>query len=276
MKCYPVLHFVLETAKSVLSTPFYNFKMIQSVIILSTKHDGEQLATLYRGINAKLAITIVSSHVELIKLPRSLLKKSRLISFLSTVIVPKDILNHLKFEAYNFHPGTPTRAGLASHNFAIFHKDEYFGTTLHKMAEFVDTGPIVGVDIFRIPKGSNSLQLSNLVIGSLTRLVSNSAENLIVSNESLPILPIVWGGAKYNKKDLIEITKFKSNIKKLDLDLLVRAFGDGNPMAQLRFSENEVIYYYEPDKGEFKQSTSIERYLHGYRFVCRSSNPLPM
>ena len=167
--------------------------MITSVILLTSEHFAKQLIVLYKAINPNLSTLTINSTKELYAIPRSVLRHSRLISFLSTVIVPSEILSFIKYGAYNFHPAPPSRPGWSAHNFAIFQKDDYFGTTLHQMIEYVDAGPIVGVDTFLIPKDADVEQLSQLVRESLSRLVNNSGQNLIGQKNPLPIMPFTWG-----------------------------------------------------------------------------------
>jgi methionyl-tRNA formyltransferase len=64
-----------------------------------------------------------------------LLRRARLIAFTTDVIVPPDILDHLGFGAYNFHPGPPHFPGWAPALFAVHHHATEFGVTAHMMAK---------------------------------------------------------------------------------------------------------------------------------------------
>jgi|CryBogDrversion2_11_1035321.scaffolds.fasta_scaffold09884_1 methionyl-tRNA formyltransferase len=244
--------------------------MIQSIIFLCAEQFASQLKVLYKGINPQLSTITINSTKELYAIPRAVLKKSRLISFLSTVIVPSEVLGLIKHGAYNFHPAPPSRPGWGAHNFAIYQQDDYFGTTLHKMIEYVDAGPIVAIDTFLIPKGCKVDQLSNLVRDSLSRLVNQSAKDLITIEQNLPVLPFAWGATKYTKKDFIDITYFNPDIKRSELDRLIKAFGEKGNIAHLRFVLNDEIYFYEPEPQESDIDSQVRMHLHGHLFIQRS------
>jgi hypothetical protein len=56
---------------------------------------------------------------------------ARLIAFTTDVIVPPDILDHLGYGAYNFHPGPPHFPGWAPALFAIHRRATEFGLATH-------------------------------------------------------------------------------------------------------------------------------------------------
>jgi methionyl-tRNA formyltransferase len=243
--------------------------MIKNLIILSTDQWVPDLKSLYRGLNPGLCTITVSNIKELYAIPRTVLNKSRLISFLSSVIVPSATLSHLKYGAYNFHPAPPARPGWGASSFALFQKDDYFGTTLHRMIEYVDAGPIVGVDTFLIPKGIHIYQLRELVGHSLGRLVGNTAQDIMNNERDLPILPFAWGSMRYSKQDYVDITLIKPDIEKLTLEAMIQAFGEADNVAQLRFVKDGEIYFYAPEKDLKKDNGIIECFIHDHRFVNR-------
>ena len=243
--------------------------MIKYLIILSTDQWVPDLKRLYRGLNPGLCTITVSNIKELYDIPRTVLNKSRLISFLSSVIVPSATLSHLKFGAYNFHPAPPARPGWGASSFALFQKDDYFGTTLHRMIEYVDAGPIVGVDTFLVPKGINIYALRELVGQSLGRLVGNTAQDIMSIERDLPILPFAWGPTRYSKQDYVDITLIKPDIDKLRLETIIKAFGEPDNVAQIRFVKDGEIYFYAPAKDPSKDGGLIEYLLHEHRFVNR-------
>ena len=248
--------------------------MISSLIFLTSKNFGDQLSPMFRAFNQNLSIITVNTNSDLYAIDRSVLLKSRLISFLSTVIVPSEILALLKHGAYNFHPAPPSRPGWGALNFAIYHDDDYFGTTLHKMIEYVDAGPIINIDIFLIPKNGDLEQISQMTRESLSRLINKSASDLILLDGDLPIMPFTWGTQKYSKIDYVEITHFKPDIKKTDLYALIKAFGEKGNVAQLRFVMNDEIYFFEPVHNHNTPPDVVEYFLHGYRFTPKTNQVL--
>ena len=247
----------------------WHFRMIKHLIILSSDQWVPDLKQLYRGQNPGLCTITISNIQELYAIPRTVLTKSRLISFLSSVIVPSGILQHLSYGAYNFHPAPPARPGWGAASFAIHQKDDYFGTTLHRMIEYVDAGPIVGVDIFLVPKAIAIYQLRELVGQSLRRLAENSAQDLMSNARDLHILPFAWGSMRYTKQDYVDMTLVKYDIEKSALEMMIKAFGEADNVAHLRFVKDGEIYFYAPEKDPSEDAGLIERFIHGYRFVNR-------
>ena len=76
---------------------------------------------------------------------------TRLISMLTDVIVPENILSGLDGPAYNFHPGPPEYPGSHAASFAVYYDADGFGVTLHEMAAQVDSGPIIEVRRYDMP-----------------------------------------------------------------------------------------------------------------------------
>lgn len=243
--------------------------MIKHLIILSSDQWVPELKSLYRSQNPDLCTITVSKLNALYAIPRAVLNKSRLISFLSSVIVPSEILHHLHYGAYNFHPAPPARPGWGASSFAIFQKDKYFGTTLHQMIEYVDAGPIVGVDTFLMPKGIHIYQLRALIGESLRRLATSSAQDILNDARALPSLPFNWGTMRYTKQDYVDMTLIPPSIEKQALETMIKAFGEADNVARLRFVKDGEIYFYAPLNLPNADAGLIEYFLHGYRFVSR-------
>ncbi len=73
-----------------------------------------------------------------------------LFNFLSPVIVPGNILKRIKITAINFHPAPPKWPGVGSASYALFEKDQTFGTSAHLMQEAVDSGKIIKTITFPV------------------------------------------------------------------------------------------------------------------------------
>lgn len=168
-----------------------------------------------------------------------------------------------------FSSGAPTRPGWGAASFAIHQKDDYFGTTLHRMIEYVDAGPIVGVDIFLVPKAIAIYQLRELVGQSLRRLAENSAQDLMSNARDLHILPFAWGSMRYTKQDYVDMTLVKYDIEKSALEMMVKAFGEADNVAHLRLVTDGEIYFYAPEKDPSEDAGLIKCFIHGHRFVNR-------
>ena len=79
--------------------------MINSIILLHNGEFYERFSSELKELNPAVEIILLNDLAGLIALPQSLLDRSRLIAYLSGVIVPLSVINKLKYGAYNFHPG---------------------------------------------------------------------------------------------------------------------------------------------------------------------------
>jgi methionyl-tRNA formyltransferase len=211
------------------------------VFLLTGSVEAAALAYALRVHNPRLDIRHVASLGEIEALDRADLVRARLIGFSTDIIVPPCILDALGFDAYNFHPGPPQYPGWGQAHFAVYDQATVFGVTAHRMAERVDTGPIVGVETFAIPSGTGASTLERLTYVALVRLFWKLAAALTQA-EPLAALPISWGARKCTRRQFNDLQKVTPNISKDELDRRVLAFGDDNSAAPLTVS------------------------LHGYRF----------
>ncbi len=76
-----------------------------------------------------------------------------LLNFLSPIIVPERMLRAVRLAAINFHPGPPEWPGVGAPSYALYHGDDMFGATAHRMTSDVDAGEIVRVVTFPIATG---------------------------------------------------------------------------------------------------------------------------
>lgn len=248
--------------------------MIESIILLTSESLSKQLVEIYKAINPTIASYTVHNSAGLALLSKDVLQCSRLISFVSTVIVPKEILPLIKYGAYNFHPAPPSRPGWGAINFSIFQGDAYFGVTLHKMMEYVDVGPIIDLNIFPIPKGSDVTALSVIMHDSLSNLVHKTAKQLIENTGELDEMPFAWGNKKYSQKDYLVATLLDPHASKEEVDLKVRAFGHHDNVAELRVLKDGELYFLSSphlDKKGAKglRPNSLQWMFHGHHFQTR-------
>src|SRR6185312_9993348 len=139
---------------------------------------------------------------ELEALEPALLRRARLIGFLTPVIVPKCILDRLGFGAYNFHPGPPAYPGWQPAYFATYDGVMAFGATAHAMVEKVDAGPIIDVELFRVPANTTVVDLEKMTFVETMHLFRRLAHLLATRPAPLPDLPIRWGSRKSTRKQV--------------------------------------------------------------------------
>jgi methionyl-tRNA formyltransferase len=189
-----------------------------TIIFLTGPGDPAVLASLLQSHNPLLTARSVLTLNDLMALEPELLRRARLVAFTTDVIVPPDILDHLGFGAYNFHPGPPHFPGWAPALFAIHHHATEFGVTAHMMAERVDEGPVVGVELFRIPSDIDLHSLEELACVRLAHLFWRLAKVLATQIEPLPELPIRWSGKKNSRRSYAALYGISPNSSKKELD----------------------------------------------------------
>lgn len=73
-----------------------------------------------------------------------------LLNYLAPMIVPGHVLRAVRRESINFHPAPPAWPGIGSASYALYHGDELFGATAHRMTTKIDAGEIVRVIRFPV------------------------------------------------------------------------------------------------------------------------------
>ena len=162
---------------------------------------------------------------QLAALNADVLRRARLIGFVTPLIVPSAILAQLGHGALNFHPGPPSYPGWAPAHFALYDSATEFGATVHLMIEQVDAGPIVAVDMFPVPAGIQVLALEGLAYARLAFLFWRMARQLACDPELPTALPIKWGRRKFYRSTYRSMCEIPLDIAKGELDRRIRVFG---------------------------------------------------
>lgn len=197
------------------------------ILLLTGPIEAAALAGVLAIRNPRIDVRHVASLDELDAIDADELARARLIAFATDVIVPPRILDALGFGAYNFHPGPPSYPGWGPAHFAIYDRAATYGATAHVMAERVDAGPIVGVEMFCIPPGTDVARLEQLAFVALARLFWNLTQSL-TQDAPLATQPITWSGAKSTRRKHRALRDVPVTISKDDLDRRVAAFGQGS------------------------------------------------
>ena len=201
--------------------------MPAEVILLTGEVEGPHFQALLESLNPRLKIIHVQSSDEL---EIACLKPTpeggrRLIAFCTSVIVPKDILNGLSFEAYNFHSGPPTYPGSHSASFAIYEGAKHFGVTVHVMEEKVDCGPIVVFEQLLIQENIRFMELELESYELLLKIFTNLAPHIATSNKPLPIIDVHWSGHKHTNAEFENMKVIEADMDEAEIRLRFRAFG---------------------------------------------------
>ena len=202
--------------------------MFDTIILLTGAAEQFTFPGVLLGHNPLLTVIPVSSSAELEALNSDVLRRARLIAFVTPVIVPETILTRLGYGAFNFHPGPPSYPGWAPAHFALYNRETEFGATAHVMTEQVDAGPIIDVALFPIPAEISVLGLEGLAYAHLAQLFWRVAKSLATDPEPPRTLSLRWGGKKYSRRTYRTMCDIPLDIPKDELQRRIDVFGDNH------------------------------------------------
>jgi methionyl-tRNA formyltransferase len=199
--------------------------MFDTIILLTGAAERPVLRSVLLGNNPRLTVIAVETSADLAALSPDLLRRARLIAFVTPEIVPQSILAALGYGAFNFHPGPPSYPGWAPAHFALYDQATEFGATVHVMVEQVDAGPILDVSLFPVPADIPVLGLEGLAYAHLALLFWRMAKSLAAEAASPPTRAIKWGTRKYSRRAYRAICDIPLDIPKHELDRRIKVFG---------------------------------------------------
>jgi methionyl-tRNA formyltransferase len=199
--------------------------MFDTILLLSGAAEQSVFPRVLLGHNPLLTVIPVRSAADLAALNSDLLRRARLLAFVTPEIVPASVLNRLGYGAINFHPGPPGYPGWAPSHFALYNRATEFGATVHVMVEQVDAGPIIDVALFPIPAGIAVPALEGMAYAHLAQLFWRMAGALATDAAPPPTLPIKWGSKKYSRRAYRTICDIPLDIPKDELERRIRVFG---------------------------------------------------
>ena len=215
--------YIIINKPSIFDIDFLN------LIILTPQNHINYLFDIINYFNSRMNVIHATSVQDLLGLPLDLIRRSRLIGFLTDAIVPGAILDALKFGAYNFHPGPPSYPGWAPFCFAVYDRATEFGATAHVMTKNVDAGPIVGVVHFSFPSYATPDQLAGTSFIAGIHLLRQLAPALATSSDQLPALPILWGTPKRRRADLKRMCEIPANLDDMEKAHRLHSFTVDDP-----------------------------------------------
>ena len=199
--------------------------MFDTIILLTGPVEQAVLASALHGHNPGLTVHWAASHDDLARLDAATLARSRLLGFVTPVVVPASMLDALGFGAYNFHPGPPQYPGWAPAHFALYERATEFGATVHAMAARVDCGPIVEAVSFSVPADISVQGLEGLAYAHVAKLFWRLARHLATDPAALPACDLQWSRQKYSRSAYRAICDIPVDISKDELDRRLRVFG---------------------------------------------------
>ena len=123
----------------------------------------------------------------------------RLIAFSTNIIASPDVLDLLRGDCINFHPGPPEYPGYRPTGFALYRGERRYGVTAHYMTERVDEGAIVAVDRYDLPPDPCLIETVKEAYQRLARLLLSLLPQLARVGEPLPPIGESWGPKKTTK-----------------------------------------------------------------------------
>jgi len=202
--------------------------MFDTIILLTGAVERPIFMTVLSDHNPHLTIVPVETLADVNALDSDTLSRARLIAYVTSVIVPANVLDLLGYGAYNFHPGPPTYPGWAPAHFALYECAPEFGATAHAMVAKVDEGPIVGIEMFSIPQGASVARLEGMAYARLSYLFWKLAQPLATISEPLAQLGVRWSGKKGTRRGYAEICDIPPDIPSDELNRRIKVFGGGD------------------------------------------------
>lgn len=191
-------------------------------VVLLTEFIGPELERLTAAFGRDATVAVVRTVSEL---HGAVGVGTLLLSFGTSVIVPKQVLVGIGRAAYNLHAASPEFPGRDPHNHAIYHETKMYGATFHVMTAQVDAGPIFAVERFPVPEGATPLQILALANDAGFRLVQRFARRLL-ANPAPPaaLAGVVWGPNKTQRADLYRLSRITPDMDEGEYRRRRRAF----------------------------------------------------
>lgn len=224
--------------------------MFDTIILLTGPIEAGALSASLLRYNPHLKLHTAKTLNDLDAFAPQRLRRARLLSFASPLIVPKRVLDHLGHGGYNFHPGPPDYPGWAPAYFAAYDRATTFGVTAHVMYERVDSGPIIALDLFDVPPAISAESLEAMAYARMSRQFFELAKMLATSPHAPPALPVQWCGRKRTRRQLAELCDIPVDISREELERRMAVFSKGRLDAvptvtlhghEFRYSEADTI-----------------------------------
>ncbi len=199
---------------------------LQTIIFLTGEAEAKALGPLLQSNNPTLTVIPAVDRNALDRALEKVNSGTRLISFCTSVIVPKAYLGAIPCGAYNFHPGPPSYPGRYPSIFALYEEARNFGVTVHVMAERVDEGPIIAAEWFTVPDRCDLETLDTMAFKELVSLFKRLARRLASDSTPLKTKFIKWSGTKRAKADCESLCRIDSSTPPAEAEKIIRVCGN--------------------------------------------------
>jgi len=239
--------------------------LINSIILLNNGLYVPHIEGELKALNPSMQIIALNELSDLIAIPHSVLEASRLIAFLSEVIIPLSVIKNMGYGSYNFHPGPPMRPGWSPLEMGIYEGDKVFGTTLHEVHQLVDAGAINGMNLFAIPTNADAITLDQLIFKSIVTLFGQKKTELL-EEKPLITLPIPWGYKRSTKSSNLAYLDITKEIAEEELLLRIRAFGYDEKYKIKFYEDGHVFEIENPSSNDGTVDLQHYKLIHGKKF----------
>ncbi|MCQ8185490.1 formyltransferase family protein [Parvularcula maris] len=196
------------------------------LIFLCGEAEGEAFQNHVEKLDAGLETVWCSSVASLDLVTRSGGHRTRLISFLTDVIVPDEIIQRLRPKPINIHPGPPEYPGAHGLTFAIFNGASHYGVTVHEMTAKVDDGPILMVDRFPLPGDAELVPYGNEVYARAVALADHVIHHCVRTEGPMPhARGEAWSKHHCTRRRLKALLTAQDYLTPSDQERLIRAAG---------------------------------------------------
>ena len=202
--------------------------MGRSVILVTSEACAPSLEAVVRAEDADATLHVLTGRKGVTNILNELIvPDSLLVCFSTGVIISAALLGRLARTGYNFHAASPSYPGRDPHHFAVYEGAKWYGATAHKLAPKVDSGPIVGVDRFRITPGTTPEALCAMATAATLRLYRVLMPRMMSEDHDLPEIGVAWGPRKRNRRDFSAMCRLEPTIGREEIERRYFAFGGG-------------------------------------------------
>jgi len=200
---------------------------VKQILLVTEPTEAPGLCAILRGINPDVQVDVVSTLNDLEAATINPAADLRVITFLTGVIVPAEILQRLPGPAYNFHPGPPNIRGLFPAVYALYEGHDTFGVTAHEVAPEIDSGPIVAVLRTEISLHIDRLALETMSRDLLTDLFTTLAPGLMMIEAPLAACDEMWSGTRHTRTDFEALCTMPHDVDDAEFRRRYRAIHEG-------------------------------------------------
>lgn len=200
--------------------------MKRRIVLLTGREEALFFEQLLLQCNPRLSVLAAHSLADLSACIERYDGAVRLIAFLTSTIIPPDLLSSLRVTPYNIHPGPPEYPGSHPESFAIWDGAPSFGVTAHEMTMRVDEGPIVAVDRFPMPPLPDRTALSVLTYSRAIELFAAVAMHCAGTDAPMQPIDEEWSPPKNTRDQFRALCRPQWRVGPGEMERLSRACGD--------------------------------------------------